>query len=271
MKKRLLKTFLSLLIFNGIQSFTFAGDLTEQEIIYKAPGAEEVYIIWGVNNWHLVSKDLYPEGTAIDKVKNIMYSPMHKQSGDEFIVKLKTNSGDIIDHVFWIKKAKGVSADSWDTNAPNKDYHTKAGENQTVYYTSKITKIDLSTNAVTPFNGNQNKPFLICLYVLGLTAAVFFLRKKIFKENFRFRPSISILAASATVGLFLIYSRAILIGFDWKSLGDFITLLPALLAFAYDDIIYAAGLAFFFIVINYLIRRWPCLWRFYAFPHSVFL
>src|SRR5688572_10969797 len=52
----------------------------KQEIHYLSGSAEEVFLVWGVNNWSPVDSHYFPEGSF--KKDGLVYSPMKKQ--DEF-------------------------------------------------------------------------------------------------------------------------------------------------------------------------------------------
>src|SRR5262245_3372946 len=46
-------------------------DLVAQEIRYSAPGASEVYLMWGINGRQPVAESIRPPGTWLDK-NNVM-------------------------------------------------------------------------------------------------------------------------------------------------------------------------------------------------------
>jgi 4-amino-4-deoxy-L-arabinose transferase-like glycosyltransferase len=98
--------------------------LIVQEIRYRVADARQVFLVWGINGWALVSEEQRPAGTVVkDK---LMYTPMERD-GDSFVARMRVPAGATIDYVFQlIKNDDGESAEAWDTNKPQKDYHTVA-------------------------------------------------------------------------------------------------------------------------------------------------
>ena len=109
-----------------------------QQIRYSAPGVNEVFLVWGINDWKLEPEKFRPEGTFCKD--GLMYSPM-LQGEKSFSINLKLLQGTKVDYVFWITKGlKNKRADTWDkNNATQKDYHTIALEDGIVLIESKIS------------------------------------------------------------------------------------------------------------------------------------
>ncbi len=89
-----------------------------QEIRYSIPEAGEVFLVWGLNNWHLAPETLRPAGTELRIVKDArrlrseppaptMHSPMELQQG-LFVSKIRVPPGTLINYGFLITKTRGL-------------------------------------------------------------------------------------------------------------------------------------------------------------------
>jgi hypothetical protein len=79
--------------------------LVSQEIRYYMPEADEVFLVWGLNGWHLAPEELHPVGT---KVKNkVMHTPMFRDE-NTFITKVWVPAGTSIDYGFQIAERRGI-------------------------------------------------------------------------------------------------------------------------------------------------------------------
>jgi ABC-type polysaccharide/polyol phosphate export permease/4-amino-4-deoxy-L-arabinose transferase-like glycosyltransferase len=100
-----------------------------QEIRYRMPEAGEVFLVWGINGWAVVTEETRPAGTRVKDA--LMYSPMARE-GDTFIARVQAPSGATIDYVFQITKMRGGAAvDVWDTHS-GQDYHSIAAQDGVV-------------------------------------------------------------------------------------------------------------------------------------------
>jgi LPS sulfotransferase NodH len=77
--------------------------LITQEIRYQLPEAGEVFLVWGINDWQVVPKEIRPLGTMIkDKV---MHTPMVRE-GDTFVAKVQASAGTRIVYGFLVTKQR---------------------------------------------------------------------------------------------------------------------------------------------------------------------
>lgn len=93
-----------------------------QEIRYFLPGADEVYLVWGIDGWEPVPSDLRPAGTELrpagPKEAKLMHTPMVRDD-DTFISKVSVPVGTTIDYGFLITKTRN----RFDTANPIWDGH----------------------------------------------------------------------------------------------------------------------------------------------------
>jgi Gpi18-like mannosyltransferase len=105
--------------------------LATQEIRYNLPEAGEIFLVWGINGWNVLPKEMWPAGTILKD--NLMYTPMVRED-ETFVARVRVPSGATIDYVFQITKtAGGASIEVWDANGnPKQDYHTAAVQDGSV-------------------------------------------------------------------------------------------------------------------------------------------
>ena len=87
---------------------------TTLEILYQAPSAEGVSLIWGVGDWALVPEEQRPKGTTVQG--NVMYTPMERR-GNVFATALRMPTGTIITYGFlatFPAAGAGVGRKVWD-------------------------------------------------------------------------------------------------------------------------------------------------------------
>jgi hypothetical protein len=96
-----------------------------QEIRYHMLEASEVFLIWWLNDGHIVPEELHPPGTV--RKDGALYTPMTYED-DTFVVRLQVPMGTIIRYVFQITKARGGAAlERWDTDGDlNRRYQLMA-------------------------------------------------------------------------------------------------------------------------------------------------
>jgi hypothetical protein len=88
------------------------GPLITQEIHYRMPEASEVFLVWGIDGWQPVSKELRPAGTTI--LNSVLQTPMVRQN-DAFIAKVQVPLGATIDFGFLItRRLDGTAIGVWD-------------------------------------------------------------------------------------------------------------------------------------------------------------
>jgi hypothetical protein len=84
--------------------------LVTQEIRYRAPGAAEVWLIWGLDGWQAIPEAARPAGTVL-KDNKVMHSPMVRK-GDTFTTTVRVPPGTGLDFWFLIAKtAEGKVVD----------------------------------------------------------------------------------------------------------------------------------------------------------------
>ena len=103
-------------------SYLTRGKLVRYEIRYVVPEAEEVYLLWALDNWQAPDKSLWPPGSTAKK--QYPYCRTRKD-GDAFTISLMVPEGATLDYCFNVLiPSKGI--DIWDTNgAAHRDYHSK--------------------------------------------------------------------------------------------------------------------------------------------------
>jgi hypothetical protein len=111
------------------QSAAGPTSLVTSEIRHSSPEAAEIFLVWGINGWNQIPKELYPPGTEIKK--NVMHTPMLRQ-GDAFVARVQTPPGVTIDYGFLItKKQDGTAVHIWEANG-EQDYHRVTTANNTL-------------------------------------------------------------------------------------------------------------------------------------------
>src|SRR3990167_5150492 len=80
-------------------------DLVTQEIRYFAPGASEVYLVWGINGRQPVAESIRPPGTWLDENK-VMNMQMVR-AGNIFTATLQIPRGSRLDYNFVVAIKKG--------------------------------------------------------------------------------------------------------------------------------------------------------------------
>lgn len=123
----------------------------DQEIRYRMPEAEEVFLMWGVDGWKSLPAAERPKGTSVAE-NGVMSTPMRKQ-GDVFTVTLRVPGGTNIDYGFWIeKKRDGAKAGLWDGNQPFAGYQVfvRPQHPVEVIASQAVTKVEGATSAPPP-------------------------------------------------------------------------------------------------------------------------
>jgi hypothetical protein len=93
--------------------------LVAQEIRYRIAEAEEVWLVWGINEWQAIPEAARPPGTVL-KDNKVMHSPMVRK-GDTFTTTVRVPSGTRLDYGFLITKtSRGAPVSIWqDYNGQN--------------------------------------------------------------------------------------------------------------------------------------------------------
>ena len=73
--------------------------LVTQEVRYRLPEADEVFLVWGINGWSVVSAAVRPAGTVLHN--GVMLTPM-APAGKRFVGKVQVPPGTAINYGFLI-------------------------------------------------------------------------------------------------------------------------------------------------------------------------
>jgi hypothetical protein len=86
--------------------------LVAQEIRYRIAGAEEVWLVWGINGWQAIPEAARPPGTVL-KDNKVMHTRMVRK-GDTFATTVRVPPGTGLDYGFLITKtSRGVPVNIW--------------------------------------------------------------------------------------------------------------------------------------------------------------
>jgi hypothetical protein len=86
--------------------------LVAQEIRYRIAGAEEVWLVWGINGWQAIPEAARPPGTVL-KDNRVMHSRMVRK-GDMFATTVRVPPGTMLDYKFLITKTSlGAPVTIW--------------------------------------------------------------------------------------------------------------------------------------------------------------
>jgi hypothetical protein len=85
------------------------------------PGADEVFLVWGIDGWLPLPAEDRPVGTVVRD--GLMHTPMVRE-GDTFVVDLKVPIMTGIDYAFRVATRQNDGLDEmWDNNS-GQNYHT---------------------------------------------------------------------------------------------------------------------------------------------------
>ena len=86
--------------------------LVAQEIRYRIAGAEEVWLVWGINGWQAIPEAARPPGTVF-KDNKVMHTRMVRK-GDTFTSTVRVPPGTKLDYKFLIAKtSRGALVNIW--------------------------------------------------------------------------------------------------------------------------------------------------------------
>ncbi len=231
----------------GARAKQVVADTVVQEIRYMTPHATEVYLVWGVNNWNLIDKSLYPSGTFVKD--NLLYTPMQVIENG-FSVKLEIPERSMIDYVFWITKGpRNAGTDIWDKNINNKDYHTYASQNSIVLVEPSVKIKPTQPLTVLEFA-------LPVVVVLALLCGLFIFIKRKYAGT---GSSPGIITYTVAVGIVLFLSLLIIrpsvSGLCWEIYCSPASNIPHMFSEAYYDFLFVFVLVVSFIIPLILLRR----------------
>jgi len=150
-----------------VQDQTPAGaadtPLVSQEIHYYMPEAQEVVLLWGVDDWAIVPEGTGQAGTVVKD--RVMQTPMISED-DTFVANIQVPVGTTIDYGFLITKTRnGRAVEVWEADG-EQDLHTIAAQNDPIEIRTKLTSIDDRT----PLLVSSIEPPLLA--AIGITAGI---------------------------------------------------------------------------------------------------
>lgn len=222
-----------------------------QEIKYYCPHAEEVFFVWGINDWQAQDKEYWPEGTYLkDK---LLSTPMKSENGF-FSVRLNVKAGTIIDYVFWITKGpKDIPSDIWDANRkPQSDYHTLAVNDNITIVRSQVEIKPQTAISVLDFSGSL-------LILVSALLILFYISKKYFFKDAVFQPSQTkiIMAGAFVLMTCLFLLRVSVLALSWDLYYHPLNYLPEMLYAGFYDYLYVAVITLIFLGLLLLFKKSP--------------
>jgi hypothetical protein len=86
--------------------------LVTQEIRYRLAGAEEVWLVWGINGWQSIPEEARPSNTVL-KDNAVMHSRMAR-TGDRFVTTVRVPPDTMLEYKFLITKtSRGRPVNLW--------------------------------------------------------------------------------------------------------------------------------------------------------------
>lgn len=250
-----------ILFFLLLASLYTKADTTE--IRYKIRDVYKVYLVWGVNDWQRYNTR--PQGTIVSG--KTMRTPMQKE-GDEYVIKLNVDSGNVINYGFLsVKKSGpfGVKVDYWDmkNQADKKKYFIKTDGYQ-------LVKIKAAPENLKASGAVSLKNYLLYLLLFfGLPAVVLFLLRKYYYK--KAAPSFSrtgyFISLSTAVVLGLFFIRIIVTDLMFPIVVDPGKAIPEIFGAFWDDMKFAALLIFFFGLLFFAVKK---MQRFVLVLYSIF-
>ena len=241
------KFFAALLFLFTFNSICKANDI---EIKYRMPGAKEVVLIWGINNWTPISP--LPAGTVIkDK---IMRSTMKKE-GEEFVFKVSVPAGSVVDYGFYFTKVEGplnMHIEYWDCNNQPEElfYHTSSSNIQAIKIIPNLKYVKPTANILPLYYAG-----ILCLLFFLIAIVVFVFKNYYLKETAKPLNSQALLfSASFSLLCILFFIRAEVSQMVVPFLIKPFSTLPLLLKIIFDDFLYC-GLLFLIFGLLFFVRN----------------
>lgn len=111
------------------------GSLVTQETRYHMPEAGELFQVWGINGWAVVSEELRPASTVVQA--GVMHTPMSHE-GDTFVVPVQVPVGVTMHYGFWIAEDRSSGAIEGVLHA-EQGYHTIGTRDDAVVIQTTVT------------------------------------------------------------------------------------------------------------------------------------
>src|SRR5262249_43013925 len=93
----------------------------------------EVYLVWGVNGWHMVPEEQRPPGTNVEY--GVMNTPMVLE-GDSFVARMQIPAGTSLDYGFQTRKTRSGVAITWVWDG---NYHLISNKDSAIDLKSNVT------------------------------------------------------------------------------------------------------------------------------------
>jgi hypothetical protein len=124
--------------------------LVTQEMRYRMPEADEVFLVWGINGWSVVPAAIRPAGTVVHN--GVMRTPMERH-GETFIAKVQVRSGSIISYGFLVTKQRNGDAMNpvWDGD---EDYYVTPIKDSVTEVQASLTSDQKRTSMSPLFYGS---------------------------------------------------------------------------------------------------------------------
>lgn len=247
-----MKKYLCLVIVWCITAYAKAAQPVNQEICYTAKGANEVNIVWGINNWQCPDKNQLPPGSYIKD--NLVHTYMIEKEEGVFSVNLQVAPGTIIDYVFWITKGPlDVHTDIWDANiAPQKDYHTLAANDNTTIISSHSVIKPKQQLSLLDYAGTL-------FFVMIILTAGFYALKQYRLKTAALNPGPYkiVLGSGGVILLILFLVRATVSLLGWDLYYEPLEFMPKFLWSGYYDHLYVVSVTLLFVLLLFLFRKFP--------------
>lgn len=225
--------------------------LITQEIRYHMAEAGEVFLVWGINGWTVLPKELQPPGTVVKK--GVMHTLMDRTK-DFFVTKIPLPAETIIDYGFLItKKRNGVIIRVWEADG-DQDYHTAIRPNEIIDIRSKVT---LAHEKGRPKDFALGPSLLVGSSIALMLVVI--VKRRLPRAHHRVgrHPLVQIVSTSCSLCLGLLLIRAAILGLSWISFQTLSLQVPYLLVAGYYDFAYAGGITVLFVSLVALCRNHP--------------
>ncbi len=225
--------------------------LITQEIRYHMAEAGEVFLVWGINGWTVLPKELQPPDTVVKQ--GVMYTLMQR-TPDFFVTKIRLPVDTILDYGFLItKKRNGVTIRVWEADG-DQDYHTAIRPQEIIDIQSTVTLVHEKGRPKDFALG----PSLFVGSSLALLLVVL-VKRRLPRSHHRVarHPLVHIISTSCSLCLLLLLIRAAILGLGWISFQTLWLQIPYLLVAGYSDFAYAGGITILFVSLVALCRNHP--------------
>ncbi len=230
--------------------YSMRAQTVDQEICYSSENANEVFLVWGINEWQYPDKKDIPQGSFIKD--GLVNTKMTKKEDGLFSLNLKVKPGTKIDYVFRITKGpKDIPSDIWDVNVkPLKDYHSVAFNDNTTLIHSKIIIKPKQQLSVLDY------AWTIFFFLLFAAIAFFSIKKYKYKDMLlKPGPAKIIVAVGGVVLVLLFLIRASVSLLGWDLYYHPFKYLSLFFLVGFYDHLYMVGLTLLFVALVLVFRK----------------